>query len=92
MTDKREELIAEEPPMAGTEFTPGHPMQIVHTVRGEPTDAQQIIVQEVSRLAGMQVLRRYAGFSDQWWDQLYAGIARVVRAAAAVTNQEGEKR
>lgn len=47
----------------------------------EPSDAQRIVVQEVSRLAGMQLLRRYSAFSDHWWDELYAGIARVVCAA-----------
>lgn len=49
--------------------------------QGEPSDAQDVIVQEVSRLAGMQLLRRYSSFSDTWWDELHVGIARVVRAA-----------
>lgn len=55
--------------------------------QGEPSDAQDIIVQEVSRLAGMQLLRRYSSFSDTWWDELHAGIARVALTASAVTDQ-----
>lgn len=49
---------------------------------GEPSDAQDIIVQEVSRLAGLRLLRRYSGFSDHWWDELVGGIARVALRAA----------
>lgn len=59
--------------------------------QGEPSDAQDIVVQEVSRLAGMKMLRRYSQFSDDWWNQLHAGIARVALTAAAVTEQ-GENR
>ncbi|MCT1363329.1 hypothetical protein [Microbacterium sp. p3-SID131] len=50
--------------------------------QGEPSDAQDIIVQEVSRLAGLRLLRRYSGFSDHWWDELVGGIARVALRAA----------
>lgn len=52
----------------------------------EPSDAQDTVVQEVSRLAGLRLLRRYSGFSDHWWDELVGGIARVaLRAAGEVT-------
>lgn len=60
-----------------------HVPQRAATAQDEPSDARDIIVQEVSRLAGMQLLRRYSSFSDTWWDELLAGIARVVRAAEA---------
>lgn len=50
--------------------------------QGTPSDAQDIVVQEVSRLAGLRLLRRYSGFSDHWWDELIGGIARVALRAA----------
>lgn len=46
--------------------------------QGEPSDAQVEAVKDgVSRLAGMQLMRRYSSFGDPWWDALYNGIARV---------------
>ncbi|MFK4760319.1 hypothetical protein ACI3KS_05225 [Microbacterium sp. ZW T5_45] len=45
---------------------------------GEPSDAEVIAVKDgVSRLAGMQLMRRYSSFGDPWWDALYSGIARI---------------
>lgn len=54
------------------------PCRCAERAQGEPSDAQVEAVKDgVSRLAGMQLMRRYSSFGDPWWDALYNGIARV---------------
>lgn len=54
------------------------PNRLVVEPQGEPSDAQVEAVKDgVSRLAGLQLMRRYSSFGDPWWDALYAGIAHV---------------
>lgn len=51
------------------------------------TDAQVDAVKDgVSRLAGMQLMRRYSSFGEPWWDALYSGIARAALRAAGVAS------